>query len=68
MDPPGLPNIGWYVDVWGGELSGRIGHWHYPPEVQPASVGVIKHLLKNLDGDAKEALERCRKDDKKSKR
>ena len=46
VDPPGLPNDGWYVDVWGGPSSARIGHWHFRPDVRPASVGVVQHLMR----------------------
>jgi hypothetical protein len=67
VDPPGLPNIGWYVDVRGGESSTRIGHWHYSPDVKPASVRVIQLLMQILDGDAKAALERFRSDGGKPK-
>jgi hypothetical protein len=73
IPPPGILPPGWYVYVSGGKPppGSKVPwgyQWAYGRDVKPGTVGIIQHLVKTLDGDAKAAVEHFREDADKDKR
>ena len=66
VPPPGFPVLGWYVAVSRGPADRKkVYYWYswvHGFDVKPDTVGVIQHLTKALDGDAKAAIQNFRKD------
>jgi len=54
--PPGFPHPGRYVHLRGVPYFDC--SWRFPPDADLASVGLFRHLVQTLDGDARAAVEK----------